>query len=326
MEVLRPYITGYGHEQIPLNLAILFAAAVLVFRLVGHYHEVVYFHCYSRAMESKGARLTQSRVVSWLTALLSRFLAPPTVRLVVKEMLLMARDWGRLSQLLLLVALLVVYLYNFSVLPSLENPEATMLLRNGVAFLNIGLAGFVLASLGVRFLFPAISSEGRAFWILKSSPIALRKIVWVKFFFYLVPMLLLGLFLVIATNRMLELGFFISAISTITVALLTICITSLSLGMGVIYADLNLTDPNRAFTGFGGLATMIYSGLAVAAVILLEAFPVYRIVTAPYFDRVLGLRDYLLIAGGFSGAVAVSVFLIVRPISVGLRRIADLEI
>lgn len=326
MEVLRPYITGYGYEQIPLYLAILLSGAVVVFRLVGHYHEAVYFQSYSRAVESKGARLTKSRLILWLAALLSRTLDPPTVRLVVKEMLLMARDWGRLSQLLLLIALMVVYLYNFSVLPSLENPEATMLLRNGVAFLNIGLAGFVLASLGVRFLFPAISSEGRAFWILKGAPVELRRIVWVKFFFYLVPMLILGLFLAVATNRMLGLGFFISAISTITVTLLTIGITSLSIGMGVVYADLNLADPNRAFTGFGGLATMIYSGLAVAAVILLEAFPVYRIVTAPYFEHVLGARDYLLIGGGFSGALVVAVFLIVRPLSLGLRRITDLEI
>jgi ABC-2 type transport system permease protein len=208
----------------------------------------------------------------------------------------------------------------------LESPEATMLLRSGVAFLNIGLAGFVLASLGVRFLFPAISSEGRAFWILKSSPVALRRVVWVKFFFYLGPMLLLGLFLVIATNRLLGLSLFISAISTITVTLLTVGITSLSLGMGVVYADLNLADPNRAFSSFGGLATMIYAGLAVAAVVLLEAFPVYRIVTAPYFQHPLGPRDYLLIGGGFTGALLVCSFLIVRPMMVGLRRITDLEI
>lgn len=326
VEALRPYITGYGYERVPLYVAILILGAAAAFRLMGHYHEAVYFQAYSKAMESKGARLTGNRFVVWVSRFLHRWLDPPTAGLVVKELLLMVRDWGRLSQLLLLLALIVVYLYNFSVLPSLENPEATMLLKNGVAFLNIGLAGFVLASLGVRFLFPAISSEGRAFWILKGSPVALRRIVWVKFVFYLVPMLVLGLFLVIATNRMLGLGLFISAISTATVVLLTAGITSLSLGMGVIYADLRLTDPNRAFTGFGGLATMIYAGLSVAAVVLLEAFPVYRIVTAPYFEQMLTTRDHVVIAACFGAAAAVSVFLIVKPLSVALRRIDDLEI
>lgn len=238
----------------------------------------------------------------------------------------MVRDWGRLSQLLLLLALIVVYLYNFSVLPSLDNPVATMMLKNVVAFLNIGLAGFVLSSLGVRFLFPAISAEGRAFWILKGSPIELSRILWVKYFFYLAPMTVLGLFLVIMTNRLLGLGLFVSVVSTVTVMFLTVGITSLSVGMGVMYADLKEVDPNRAFSGFGGLMTMIYGGLGVAAVVLLEAFPVYRIVTMEYFQRHLITRDYVLIGTCFLAALAVALFLIIYPLRRGLREITDLQI
>jgi ABC-2 type transport system permease protein len=326
MEALRPYITGYGFERIPLFLGLLVFGAASAYRLAGHSHEAVHFLGYSKAVESKGARLTKSRVVALSAKVLSWGLDRSTVRLVIKEMLLMARDWGRLSQLLLLLALIVVYLYNFSVLPSLETPEATMLLKNAVAFVNIGLAGFVLSSLGVRFLFPAVSAEGRAFWILKASPVGLRKVLWVKFTFYLVPMLLLGLFLVIATNRLLGLGTAIFSISTVTVTCLTLGITALSIGMGVVYADLKQADPNRAFTSFGGLVTMIYSGLAVAAVVLLEAFPVYRIVTASYFEHVFTARDYAMIAGCFLGALAVTGFIIVQPIRVALARISELEV
>jgi len=326
MDALRPYVTGYGFERIPLLLGLLVFGAASAYRLVGHSHEAVHFFGYSKAVESKGARLTKSRVVAFLAKVLGWGLDRSTVRLVIKEMLLMARDWGRLSQLLLLLALIVVYLYNFSVLPSLETPEATMMLKNTVAFLNIGLAGFVLSSLGVRFLFPAVSSEGRAFWILKASPVGLRKVLWVKFAFYFVPMLFLGLFLVIATNRLLGLGTAISVISTVTVTCLTLGITTLSIGMGVIYADLKQADPNRAFTSFGGLVTMIYSGLAVAAVVLLEAFPVYRIVTAPYFEHVFTTRDYMAIVGCFLSALAVAVFIIVQPLRLALARISELEI
>ncbi|MBI5249061.1 MAG: hypothetical protein HY912_06160, partial [Desulfomonile tiedjei] len=171
MQVLKPYITGYGFEDITFFLALLGCAAVGAFRLAGHNHGSVHFYGYSKAMESKGARLSKSRAVAWFDRQLGRVLERSTARLVMKEMLLMARDWGRLSQLLLLLALVLVYLYNFSVLPSLDSPEATMFLKNTIAFVNIGLAGFVLSSLGVRFLFPAVTSEGRAFWILKGSPI-----------------------------------------------------------------------------------------------------------------------------------------------------------
>lgn len=325
-EALRPYITGYGFDQIPLFAGLLVFGATAAFRLAGHSHEAVHWPGFSRSVESRGARLSKSRIIALQGRILHKLFDRPTAALIMKETRLMVRDWGRLSQLLLLLALIVVYLYNFSVLPSLDNPAATMMLKNVIAFLNIGLAGFVLSSLGVRFLFPAISSEGRAFWILKGSPIELSRILWVKYFFYLAPMTVLGLFLVVMTNRLLGLGLFVSVLSTVTVMFLTVGITSLSVGMGVIYADLKEVDPNRAFSGFGGLMTMIYGGLAVAAVVLLEAFPVYRIVTMEYFQRQLIARDYVLIGTCFVAALTVALFLIVYPLRRGLREITELQI
>lgn len=326
VEMLRPYITGYGHSHRYFYLALLVTTAIVLYRIVGHHHALVYFVGFSKAFESRGARLTRSRAIGVFERLLGRFLDAPTQRLVIKETLLTARDSGRLSQVLLLAALLVVYLYNFTVLPAVDSPAASHFLKNAVAFLNIGLAGFVLAALGIRFLYPALSMEGRAFWILKGSPVRLRKVLWVKFFFYLVPMLVLGLFLVIVTNRLLDLDLFMSAVSTVTVLLVTAGITSLCIGMGVVHADFKDVDPNRTATSMGALVTMIYAGLAVAAVILLEAFPVYRIVTAPYFGRELGRLDYVVAAGCFAAAVAVAIALIVRPLKMGLDRVADLEI
>ena len=136
----------------------------------------------------------------------------------------------------------------------------------------------------------------------------------------------LGIFLVVMTNWLLGLGPLIFALSTVTVTLLTVGITSLSIGMGVLYADFKESDPNQAFAGFGGLLTMIYAAFAVAGVILLEAYPVYRIVVTQYYQRVLGLLDYLLIGLCFAGAVALIGFLVVQPFRMGLKRITELEI
>jgi len=326
VEMLRPYLTGYGFEHRMFFLVLLVTAATAAFRLVGHYHESAHFVAYTKAFEAKGARLSRNRLIGFMEKVLRRFLDRPTAGLVCKETLLVVRDSSRISQMLLLIALIVVYLYNFSVLPSLDSAMATFFLKNGVAFLNIGLAGFVLASLGVRFLFPAVSSEGRAFWILKGAPIGLRKVFWVKFAFYLAPMVFLGLFLVMATNRLLGLDSFMFIVSTVTVLLLTAGLTALSMGMGVLYADFNDVDPARAVTSSGALLTMVYAGLAVAAVIILEVFPVYRVLTSQYFGRGMGLLDYLLIGACFAGALAITVALIVKPLRMGLNRITELEI
>jgi ABC-2 type transport system permease protein len=40
-------------------------------------------------------------------------------------------------------------------------------IKNVYAFVNLGMAGFVMATVAVRFVFPAVSAEGAAFWIIR---------------------------------------------------------------------------------------------------------------------------------------------------------------
>ncbi len=72
------------------------------------------------------------------------------------------------------MALVVVYLYNFSVLPLDQTPMPSFFLQNLVSFLNLGLAGFILSAVAGRFIFPAVSQEGFSFWIIRSSPVPFR--------------------------------------------------------------------------------------------------------------------------------------------------------
>ena len=51
------------------------------------------------------------------------------------------------------------------------------------------MAGFVMATVSVRFVFPAVSAEGAAFWIIRTAPISLRDFLWSKFWTGLVPVL-----------------------------------------------------------------------------------------------------------------------------------------
>ena len=64
---------------------------------------------------------------------------------------------------------------------------------NVVPFLNLVLAGFVLASIAARFIFPGVSLEGRTLWLLRSSPLAMRDLLWAKFWVGTLPLLVLAL-------------------------------------------------------------------------------------------------------------------------------------
>ena len=67
--------------------------------------------------------------------------------IVMKEVKTFFRDTSQWSQLILLGALVVVYVYNFSVLPLHGSPLVTFYFKNVIAFLNLALAG-VRARLG----------------------------------------------------------------------------------------------------------------------------------------------------------------------------------
>ena len=105
-----------------------------------------------------------------------RALPLSTVRrqLLVKDLKIFLRDVSQWSQLLLLLALVLLYLYNFRVLDLERIPYMSGFIKNIYAFVNLGMAGFVMATVAVRFVFPAVSAEGAAFWIIRTSPISLR--------------------------------------------------------------------------------------------------------------------------------------------------------
>ena len=95
-------------------------------------------------------------------------------------MRLFFRDTTQWSQLILLTVLVVVYVFNIKFLP-LSGEGVTFFLVNVVPFVNLILAGFVLASIAARFIFPGVSLEGRTLWLLRSSPLSMEQLLWSKF-------------------------------------------------------------------------------------------------------------------------------------------------
>ena len=131
-----------------------------------------YFSGFSRAQEASKARFTELRTLDRLV----RALPLSTVRkqLLIKDLKIFLRDVSQWSQLLLLCALVVVYLYNFRVLDLQRIPYVSGFVKNMYAFVNLGMAGLVMATVAVRFVFPSVSVEGLSFWIIRASPIPMR--------------------------------------------------------------------------------------------------------------------------------------------------------
>jgi len=305
-------------EILPFYLLWSTAAAAVVFGAV--LHRWLYMNGFSKSQES-GERWVRQGTFG---RLVGRALTPWGVmrrELVLKEMRLFFRDTTQWSQLILLAVLIVVYVFNIKFLP-LRGEGITFFLQNVIPFVNLVLAGFVLASIAARFIFPGISLEGRTLWLLRSSPLEMRQLLWSKFWVGTIPLLVLALILVFATDILLEVSGFMMAVSVFTITMLTFAIAGLALGFGALFPKFNTENAAQIPTSFGGLVLMMASITLIGLVIVIEARPVYQYVGAHLLKIEPSVTGLWI---GFGAAAALCLAATFIPIQIAIKRMKQLE-
>ncbi|MDQ8161068.1 MAG: hypothetical protein P3C10_00620 [Gemmatimonadota bacterium] len=275
---------------------------------------------YSMAQEGASQRSARRTGRPLLDRLLS-FLSTTRRELVLKELRVFMRDSTQWSQLVMLAVLLVVYVANVRYLP-LSGAGMTELLRNVIPFLNLALAGFVLASIAARFVFPSVSLEGRALWLLRSSPLRMSDLLWAKFWVGAVPLLLLALVLVGCTNLMLGVRPFVHLVSIAAITGLVFPLTALALSYGTFYPQFDTENAAQIPTSFGGLLFMMTAIVLIGAVAYLTGRPAARYVVAEHFGWARTPADMVL---PFVAAAAACVAATVVPLVMARRRLDGIE-
>jgi ABC-2 type transport system permease protein len=320
-EWLQKSVMSYlAHKPDALSIYMLWSTAAAFVVIGALLHRALYASGFSKAQES-AERWAHA---GWLQRAAMRVLAPlGTLKreLVMKEVRLFFRDTTQWSQLILLAVLVVVYVFNIKYLP-LKGEGITFFLVNVVPFLNLVLAGFVLASIAARFIFPAVSLEGRTLWLLRSSPLAMRDLLWAKFWVGTLPLLLLALGIVGITDYLLQVSVFMFLVSVLTITLMTFAIAGLAIGFGTMFPQFETENAAQIPTSFGGLLFMMASICVIGGTIILEARPVYGFLSARAFHQSENPLEMVL---GFGAAALLCVASTVIPIRVALRRLEDME-
>ncbi|MBW1835713.1 MAG: hypothetical protein JRI99_01910 [Deltaproteobacteria bacterium] len=304
----------FFHTALTWSFALVLAFVIIIIA------DAIYFRGVSRT-QTAPRRLFKARRFN--TRFLGIFQGPVRA-LAVKEVRIFFRDQTQWSQLFLIGALVVIYVYNFKVLPLEKAPIKTIYLQNLLSFLNMGLATFVLTAITARFAYPAISIEREAFWLVKSGPVPLRNFLWIKFFVYFCPLLILSEILIIATNILLSVTTFMMILSTITIFFIVPGIVSMGIGLGAAYPNFKSENPAQSVTSFGGVVFMMLCAGYIGAVIVLEAGPVYNFFMADLQDRALTTYEWIWTVGSFSLAFIISVCAFLLPMRFGEKRLSNL--
>ncbi|MFH1282214.1 MAG: hypothetical protein ABII27_00940 [bacterium] len=183
-----------------------------------------------------------------------------------KELILFFRSPEQWPQLFLLISLIIVYLFSIYRLPL-----DTVYLKTLLSFLNIGFAGFVLSALVLRFVYPAISLEGRSFWLIKSLPADIGKLVVSKWFLYGVPIVCIGLIIVSMSCYLLKTNSFVFVFSVISILFISCGLVSLGIGFAAAFPRFSVPNIAKIESSIGGIYFMISALFYVGMTIALEA-------------------------------------------------------
>jgi ABC-2 type transport system permease protein len=318
-DAIMTWLRG-GVDVLPLLL--LWSTAAGFVTLGAVLHARLYATGFTRAQEG-AERFIRGGFWRWSLGHVLRPLPVARREFVLKDIRLFFRDTQQWSQLILLAVLVFVYLFNIKALPLFRGEQVPFFFVTLVSFLNLGLSGFVLASIAARFIFPAVSLEGRQMWLLRSSPLDLRALLWSKYWVGTIPLLVLALILTGLTNVLLKATPFMMIVSLATILALTLAIAAMALGFGALYPQFETESAAQIPTSFGGLVFMMSTIALLGLVIVVLARPVYAYLQAHNAGQSVSLDAWTL--GSFALAGAICAAATIVPLKVGLRKMESFE-
>ncbi len=234
-------------------------------------HLAAYEGSHAKAREVRGRPARRLEGVVRAAAAVARLGSrdPVTRAIMEKEVRVLLRDPQQWSQIAMLGALIVLFVFNFRFFAGLGLPESVKILYHLV------VSGFVIGALGMRFVYPLVSMEGAAFWLLRSAPLSTHRLMAAK---------ARGAFIVLETLALSLSGMGawaldLSALGTITSLVLITpiawLVAVLGVGLGAGYPRFTYENPAMIPMSFGGMLYAYWSLFTVIGYALLAGWPMY---------------------------------------------------
>ena len=222
---------------------------------------------YSRTRSGSHGMKLNSRASQKMLRYLFPLLPTPVRAIAAKEFKLLARDMSQALQLLLLLALCLVYLYNFGALNTLAGlPEGMQRWWQGFLVLsNLALGAFVITAVCTRFVFPSISLEGHAYWILQSSPLRPIQVLYAKLTAWYLPVALISSIIFASGAFAIDAEPRIVGVSVLSCWIMSYGLVGLAVGLGALFAHFSWEHASQIAASFGSLIYMLAGALLIGA-------------------------------------------------------------
>jgi ABC-2 type transport system permease protein len=288
VNVLSPLIFDAGAFDW-WSLGLLYLTPMTLFVVSAWLHRPMYFRGYSRVQEGRHGTGLITTLRDWamsrqrqragsvaqnLEAMAQEEGSFRSLKqLVRKDRVIFTRDASQWSNLLVIVALMTIYLVNYKYFDIISDTK--LFGEVGLYYFNLAVCGFVIVALSGRFLFPAISIEGRSFWMVLQAPISLERVLVGKWLGAMLPVAFVGQGVIWASNLLVVQNWFYTLFASVLVFGYTLCVAAIAVGMGAIYPQFHNPNAANVSSSFGA---MIFMVMSIIMILFSLAFT-FRLVT-----------------------------------------------
>ncbi len=171
-------------------------------------------------------------------------------------------------------------------------------------------SGFLISSIALRFVYPSISLEGKAFWMLRSAPIPPRTILAFKYGLAFVIVFLLSLAVSVATNapfsrfsgRQPMLPWF----GVFNAFWTSIAVVAVNLGLGTYFMSFEEKNPIRIASTQGATLTFLVTLVFLFILLVVVIYPL-----SLYFESLFIFRPFdrwsIVAPGAIMGMISTAV-------------------
>lgn len=208
--------------------------------------------------------------------------------IIVKDLSGMVRDKAQALQLLLYLGLGALYVTVHSFMTTAINLTSTSkeLWIGLLASTNVLLVGLMTTTLLTRLVYPSVSLEGRAFWIMQVTPISVRKVIRAKLYCWMPFTALLCGSLMLVGSYAIDLSIGVSLLVFLIGISISSATTGLSVGLGSKYANFDWDSPSQLTVGLGTLALLLLSVLTVFAFFVPSTILLFTLIVPAIYYKI----------------------------------------
>ncbi len=245
-----------------LTAAQLVAVTLAVFLIVLFVANRFYYRSWLATFEfqAKANTVESGKRIKFFDFRQESLLSPQTESLLKKEYFQFFREasqWIHLALMAVLVAVFALSVRSLNLtLRATEVQTITYLIL-------YAFGGFLTCSLALRFVFPSISLEGRAFWTQLSAPLDVRKVYFTKFLIGFLLVVFLAFLVAVFSNvpfvRITERRPLLMYFGVFSAFWVSLTMVALNLGLGGYFANYQEKNPIRVASSQGATLTFLVS-------------------------------------------------------------------